>query len=129
MIRCANRFCAEPLPRGMPLCQRLGEISSLSTSPVCSADTLKKLQKLVPQCLKLLPRRATIVHSTMKVGKREDVDAALFQNGVDVANNVPFYVIMTDEDFLADRRVLQSLTDQFDSLLASPSSLPRPKRA
>lgn len=129
VMRCADQFSSKPLPRGMPLSQRLARITSLTTSSAGSPEVLKKLQMLADECLELLPRRATIIHSTMKVGKCDGTDVALFQNGVDVAANLPVYVVMTEEDFVVDQRVLQSLTDRFSSLLPNPSWPPPPRPA
>lgn len=129
VMRCVDRFCVEPSPRGMPLSQRLTMLSALTASPTCPKDKIEKLQKLVNECIRLLPLRATIVHSEMKIGSCDGKPAALFRNGTDVAGNLPIYVIMTEHDFLADRRSLQSLTDRLSNLLVSPSGPPRPKPA
>ncbi|HYW16997.1 MAG TPA: hypothetical protein VE891_12705 [Allosphingosinicella sp.] len=129
ILRLEHRLSAAFPVRGTPLSQRLATLSSLKPSSTCSAQ----LQRLVRECETLLPFRATIVHSTMKVRKRNKGRVAIFQNSFDEANDVPLFAVTTERDFERVAARVQRLTDEINGLIPAlkPSGplQPRPAEA
>ena len=114
--KCEERFNPARFPRGTPLSQRLPALAALKPSSSCSNDTLERLQKAVRACEAFLPLRASIVHSTLKTGKRGKSKVAIFQNSCDAVHGVPLYAVMTEEDFVRTGRVLRGLASEFTGL-------------
>jgi hypothetical protein len=126
VLQCCERLCISRCARGKPFSQRLTMLAALPAGTWPEAS-LKKLRKLVRECELLLPRRANVVHSIMKIERREGRYIAVFQNNIDAACDVPHFEILSAEDFASDRKALQSLADRFKSLATASSPL-RPKR-
>lgn len=116
ILRCAKRHGAQPHPRGTPIMQRLSELASLKPSSALSNETSAKRQTLVQECQAILPVRATIVHSEMQIGRKQEIDVAFFQNAVDAAEEVPCYIVMTEAEFTQSRKDLRRLAQRYDAL-------------
>jgi hypothetical protein len=111
-----NRLCTAPAPRGTPLSQRLATLALAKPTSGCSEVAVQQLQKLVRECEKLLPLRATIVHSTMTLGRRDQSEVAIFQNSYDAANDIPLVAMLTQGDFARLGKRLRRLAHGFNTL-------------
>lgn len=92
--------------------QRLEEFAGLALSCEPLKEKKEALAQLAAECVALLPIRASIVHSVMKIEEREGEPVALFQNATDAAQGNLQYVVMSRADFDRIKRKLQSLADR-----------------
>jgi len=116
VLKCSERRGLAPAARGTPLRQRIAELRSIKASPDCARAIVDKLGKVTGSIEKLLPLRATIVHSALLTGKRDGTPVALFQNVLDAASGTPTYLVTTLEDLDRGRKQLAELTASLDSI-------------
>ena len=120
------RCCGGLTQRGISLKSRLPAMMTSCSSP---AVGLPDLQKLVRECEALLPLRATIVHSVMKIELRGSEEVATFQNVYDAAEGIPICATMTQGEFERGGNNLRRLAKLFEKLGPNPSAPPRPSPA
>lgn len=121
---CTARVHGEPGKKNRPLILRLKKLSELQPEPGLSASDDKLVKDLAAQCLALLPMRAAIVHSSMRVCAGSPALAA-FRNVADVASGQRNALVFSAADLEAERLKLVRLAKGFRRVaVKSPPAQP-----
>jgi hypothetical protein len=126
--RCIQQVTGEPYERGTALGQCLKSLAGSKASASCSKALIAKLPELCAACRKVLHLRATIVHSAMVEGRRDNQPVALFQNLEDALAGTRTYTVLNAVDFDRTRKELLSLQQRFAEYTRA-SAPPQPKPA
>lgn len=108
---------------------RLKEFREIEPNSRLAKENLKRRDQLAGKISALLPLRADIVHSTMRVCIIDGEPSAIFVNAQNLAESNPPCRVMSQADLTRLLKQVEDLTAQLRTLNRSPnppSSQPRP---
>ena len=124
--RCIHRVSETSEERGRPLAQRLKTLAATKASPRCSKAETSRLPDLCAASEQLLSLRASLVHSIMVEGRRENEPVAFFQNVSEALAQTTLYHVFSNEDFERTRKEVTTLAATF-ARFPRACAPPRPK--
>lgn len=104
--------------------QKLKSLQSLKPSSQLSRALASKIAKLCVSWGKQVEVRNGIVHATMTIGTKANIDVAFFQNNSDAVAGHPAYFVLSADDFKSAIATVIDLNSSLNEMLI-PSAKPQ----